>query len=137
MFVTLVGGVYDPASDSVRFANAGHEPPLLQHRGGGYTAFPAQAPPLGIALDLVGVQGYPVTECHLDGGCLAVFSDGITEWQGRDGAMLGACGLKSMLRELACLTPVERLAGLLSRLDPGDAPLHDDMTMLLVQRARR
>jgi len=136
MFVTLVGGVYDPASDSVRFANAGHEPPLLQHASGTYTAFPAEAPPLGIALDLVEAAGYPVTECRLGAGCLAVFTDGITEWQGRDGAMLGARGLKRMLRELSDLAPVERLAALLTRLDPGDAALHDDMTMLLVQRAR-
>jgi sigma-B regulation protein RsbU (phosphoserine phosphatase) len=136
MFVTLVGGVYDPATDSVRFANAGHEPPLLQHPGGSYTAFPAEAPPLGIALDLVGADGYPVTQCRLDGGCLAVFSDGITEWQREDGAMLGARGLKSMLRELYGLAPVERLAALFARLDPGEAELHDDMTMLLVQRSR-
>ncbi len=133
MFVTLVGGVYDPVRDEVCIANAGHEPPLLRHADGHYTAFPADAPPLGIALDLVGASGYPVTHWRLDGGCLVVFTDGITEWQDADGAMLGARGLKALLRELAPLPPRERLDALVERLDPGDRPLHDDMTMLLVQ----
>ena len=79
MFVTLVGGAYDPRRDSVRIANAGHQPPILCLRDGAYRAFPPQAPPLGIALNLVGDEGYPVTEFALEGGCLAVFTDGMTE----------------------------------------------------------
>jgi len=134
MFVTLVGGVYDPEHDSVRIANAGHEPPLLFRRDGKFRAFPAQAPPLGIALDLVGDDGYPVIEFALDGGCLAVFTDGITEWQNGAGEMLGARGLKVLLRELSTLVAVERLDALLERLDPGANPLHDDMTVLFVER---
>ena len=134
-FVTLVGGVYDPVSGIARIANAGHEPPLLCHPDGRYTSFPAQAPPLGIALDLVGAGGFPVTECVLDGGCLAVFSDGVTEWQDAAGAMLGARGLKALLRETLGLTPESRLAALMEHLDPGDGALHDDMTMLLVDGA--
>ena len=135
MFVTLVGGIYDPQRDCVRIANAGHEPPLLCLRDGSYRAFPAQEPPLGIALDLVGEAGYPVIEIALNGGCLAVFTDGITEWKDRQGAMLGGAGLKLLLGELSALLPAQRLAVLRERLDPGDGALHDDMTMLLVQRA--
>jgi len=97
-------------------------------------AFPAEAPPLGIALDLVGSDGYPVTECALAGGCLAVFTDGVTEWRDAGGRMLGASGLKALLRELGAQAPVERLAALMARLDPGDEALHDDMTLLLVER---
>lgn len=133
-FVTLVGGVYDPRSDRVRMANAGHEPPLLCSPRGAFRAFPAEAPPLGIALDLVGSDGYPVTECALAGGCLAVFTDGVTEWRDAGGRMLGASGLKALLRELGAQAPVERLAALMARLDPGDEALHDDMTLLLVER---
>ena len=135
MFVTLVGGVYDPARDRVRFANAGHEPPLLRSPEGTYKAFPADAPPLGIALDLVDGGGYPVTECALEGGSFAVFTDGITEWVDEHGAMLGARGLKALLRNLADHPPVERLSVLMNRLTPKDGVLHDDMTMLLVESA--
>ena len=49
MFVTMVGGVYDPRVGVVWFSNAGHEPPLFRDAAGAYTAFPAEAPPLGIA----------------------------------------------------------------------------------------
>jgi sigma-B regulation protein RsbU (phosphoserine phosphatase) len=48
--------------------------------------------------------------------------------------MLGGAGLKALLREFSPLVPTERLAALFERLDPGDRPLHDDMTILLVQR---
>jgi len=134
MFVTLVGGVYDPAGDRVWLANAGHEPPLLRGRDGHFSAFPAEAPPLGIALDLVGAGGYPVDECQLAGGCLAVFTDGITESTGAGDAMLGARGLKTLLREFAGYPPRERLAAVVDRLTPADGVLHDDMTMLLVEQ---
>jgi sigma-B regulation protein RsbU (phosphoserine phosphatase) len=134
MFVTLVGGVYDPRSDRVRIANAGHEPPLLYDRDGHFRAFPAEAPPLGIALDLVGASGFPVVDCELDGGCLAVFTDGVTEWQDSEGNMLGARGLKSLLREFAGHPPQERLLAVMAHLAPGAGKLHDDMTMLLVER---
>ena len=45
MFVTMVGGVYQPATGSIRFANAGHEPPLHFTSGGEFEAYVADAPP--------------------------------------------------------------------------------------------
>jgi len=44
MFVTLVGGIYDPKSKLVRLANAGHEPPLHQLAGGKFRQIEAEAP---------------------------------------------------------------------------------------------
>ena len=64
-----------------------------------------------------------------------MFTDGITETQDAGGAMLGARGLKALLRELAGHPPLERLAALMERLTPGDGVLRDDMTMLLVERS--
>ena len=77
MFVTMVGGVYDPSAGQVRFANAGHEPPLLRLRDGEYRQFEALAPPLGIGTDLLPESGIPVTELSLEGGTFSVFTDGI------------------------------------------------------------
>ena len=48
MFVTMAGGLYDPATGRVRLVNAGHEPALLRRPDGTYESFPAEAPPLGI-----------------------------------------------------------------------------------------
>src|SRR5581483_1485477 len=47
MFVTMVGGLFDPATGLGRLSNAGHEPPLLFHVADQrYSAIPADAPPL-------------------------------------------------------------------------------------------
>ena len=135
MFVTLVGGIFEPASGRLRLSNAGHEPPLLLGHDRNFTAFPATAPPLGIAVDLVPETGYPVTEFNLDGGTLMVFTDGLTEWQAEDGKMLGIEGLKQLFLELSDRTPLEQLAALISRLER--PTLHDDMTALLIEQARQ
>ena len=41
MFVTMVGGVYDPSTGIIRFANAGHEPPLHFTARGEFVAYNA------------------------------------------------------------------------------------------------
>jgi sigma-B regulation protein RsbU (phosphoserine phosphatase) len=129
-FVTMAAGVYDPAQRWVTLANAGHEPASL-FRDGAFRSLPAKAPPLGILPDLIGDRvaenGFP-----LDGGCLYLYTDGITEGPDGRGGMLGAEGVQGMLAELAPLPPDQRLQAVLDRLaDHG--PPRDDLTMLLVE----
>ncbi len=133
MFVTMAAGVFDPASGSVLLANAGHEPPLL-HRDGDFTAFHATVPPLGIAVDLV-PPDMPETWISLAGGCLYLFTDGLTEARCQD-MMLGAQGVRRLLAEMADLPAKDRLAGVIDRLaPPGSAP-RDDLTLLIVEDRR-
>ena len=54
MFVTMLMGLFDPATGILQLANAGHEPPLIHRRDGTFEAFPAEAPPLGIPRDIKG-----------------------------------------------------------------------------------
>lgn len=134
MFVTMVGGVYDPARRTVCLANAGHEPPLLHAAAGGFTAFPAEAPPLGI-MPLAGPDDtYPEREVVLDGGALYVFTDGVTEGYLEDGTTLEVEGLKSLIARLDGLGLTDRLEAIVARLDRGDA-LRDDVTVLVVEDA--
>ena len=141
MFVTMVGGIYDPASGLVRLANAGHEPPLHHAAGGGFRSLPADAPPLGIAPLAAGSDGVPEIELLLDGGALYLFTDGVTEGFLEDGSPLEVDGMKALIEENSSLPAGERLLAVVGRILREDEALHDDLTILAVddgdQAARR
>lgn len=129
MFVTLVGGIYDPKSMTARIANAGHEPPLKRTPEGLYESFEAEAPPLGIAVAIIPEDGYPEFDVRLDGGALYLFSDGVTEGKLADGKMLGADGVRAILDENADMSLPTRLGSVVAGLNRG-GNLHDDITIL-------
>lgn len=135
MFVTMVGGIYDPRTDIVRFSNAGHEPPLYRDSAGEYQSYPAEAPPLGIAADIVPESGYPVSELGLEGGNFLIFTDGVTEGRRSDGNMLGVEGLKGLMESHRDLIPIERITAIADSLDRPGAVLHDDLTLLTIEKS--
>ena len=128
MFVTMVAGTYDPSSGLVRFANAGHEPPLLRNRDRSYRTFPAEAPPLGIVPEME----YWTQEVNLNGGEFYVFSDGLMEYHYHDNEELGVQGLIQLLEGLSELPLGERLGALLSELDNEGWEVRDDLTVLAI-----
>ena len=135
MFVTMVGGIYDPATGVVCLSNAGHEPPLHRAPDGTFRALEAEAPPLGIVPPLSADDAFPETELRLDGGALYVFTDGVTEGYLDDGTTLEVDGLKALLDEVRECTLKERLAAIVARLDPGEGALRDDLTVLAIDDA--
>ena len=132
MFVTMIGGVYDPTTSTVYIANAGHEP-ALELSSEATRRYGAQVPPLGIAAELVPDAGFPVTEIALNGSTLCIFTDGVTECRAGNGQMLGASGFEGMLRTFAEAPLEQRLARLLEALERPDAALHDDLTIVLIE----
>lgn len=132
MFVTMVGGIYDPASGEVVLANAGHQPPVLQGEDGQFTSFEAETPPLGIQPFTRADGDIPEVKLNLDGGTLYVFSDGITEGYRPDGTMLHVEGLLDMLRDSADLPAAKRLTAVTDLLAGGGRPLRDDVTLLAI-----
>jgi len=136
MFVTLVGGIYDPATGKVRLSNAGHEPPLFHDTGGEFHALPAEAPPVGISPILAEGNEFPETELSLDGGTLYIFTDGVTEGYLEDGRELEVGGFKDLIRENANLDVNGRLEAVINLIDRGDAALRDDLTVLAIDDAR-
>lgn len=133
MFVTMVSGVYDPATGLVRLANAGHEPPLLAAADGTFTPLPAAAPPLGIIAEAAEAD-FPETELRLDGGALYVVSDGVTEGRLPSGEPLGQEGLVRLLEAHAGLPAAGRLDAVVRAFAPGE--LHDDVTLLVIDDTR-
>ena len=128
MFVTMVAGTYDPSSGLVRFANAGHEPPLLRDRDRSYRTFPAEAPPLGIVPEME----YWTQEVNLNGGEFYIFSDGLMEFHYHDDEELGVQGLIQLVEGLSELPLGERLDALLSELDNEGWEARDDLTVLAI-----
>ena len=135
MFVTMVAGIYEPTTGRVEFSNAGHEPPLLRGPDNVYQSFMADAPPLGIARDVVPNGRFPVERVTLGSGAFYVFTDGITEGRVKSGNMLGVDGLKALVDQNADLAPIERLGAFVEQLDRPGAVLHDDLTILTIEES--
>ncbi len=132
MFVTMIGGIYDPRHGSVRLANAGHEPPLLHGTDGTFIDFPADVPPLGISPMLTHGEEIPEIEIFLNGGSLYVFTDGVTEGYLEDGSEMQTDGLKQILSDSRGETAPARLQAVISRIEQGGAALRDDLTLLVI-----
>jgi sigma-B regulation protein RsbU (phosphoserine phosphatase) len=132
-FVTLVAAALDLDTGRVRLANAGHEPPLLLHPDGRVEAVAAEAPPLGITLDLGPGGEVPESELVLGAGALYVFTDGLTEDIQPDGTLLGVEGLVRLLRAEASRPLGERIDRVVERLASDGH--RDDLTLLGVELA--
>jgi sigma-B regulation protein RsbU (phosphoserine phosphatase) len=135
MFVTLAGGIYDPATGIVRLSNAGHEPPLFHRPDGEFQDFPAEAPPVGISPILADGNEFPETVLNLDGGTLYIFTDGVTEGYLEDGSELEVEGFKALIRDNAALDTSGRLEAVISLIKRGDTALRDDLTVLAIDDA--
>ncbi len=129
MFVTMVGGVYDPKTGRMQISNAGHEPPLVRGADDEFTSLPADAPPLGI-MPSMDDEGFPVEDFNLDGGSFYLFTDGLTEGYLADGTELGVEGTKALLDAHRSEQLSQRLKTVISGLENAGQPLRDDLTIL-------
>lgn len=137
MFVTMVAGVYDPATGRVVLSNAGHEPPLLHNRDGSFSALDAGAPPVGIPPELTGGGPVPEEVIYLGGGALYIFTDGVTEGYVAAGEELGDAGFKdfivqSLAEGVDAPTRIKRVA---DRLTRSGIALRDDVTIMVIDDA--
>lgn len=130
MFVTMIGGCYDPASGRVKLANAGHVPALYRSADGAMREFAADAPPLGVLTDAAFVS----RELQLNGGALYLYTDGLIEARTREDGELGLAGFQALIREHARLPLAQRARRMLEAV--GEAEVRDDLTLLIVEPAR-
>ncbi len=97
MFVTCFYAILDPQSGTLRYANAGHDPPYL-HRNGNAEQLKARGMPLG----LMPGMGYEEKETILDAGEVTLFySDGLVEAHDPQGEMFGFPRLGELVAEHA------------------------------------
>jgi serine phosphatase RsbU (regulator of sigma subunit)/anti-sigma regulatory factor (Ser/Thr protein kinase) len=126
--VTLTYLVFDPATRTLRFTNAGHPPPLVF--GGGTSAYleGAVSPPLGVTDDVRFVES---TAVMWPGATLLLYTDGLVERR-RESIQLG---LDRLRREAAAYDgpDVDGLCDhLISSLIQGDH-VADDIALLAMR----
>ena len=134
MFVTLFYGIVDLRHGTLRYANGGHNPPLLRRAQGG--AVEALPPTGGIALAVVPGQDYAEAEVGFaPGDLLLMFSDGVTEAFAGDGGIFGEARLRRVLAELASPSPTA-IAAILAAVERFAAGTEqsDDITAVAVRR---
>jgi serine phosphatase RsbU (regulator of sigma subunit) len=97
MFVTCFYALLEPESATLRYANAGHDPPYLQRRGEA-EELGARGMPLG----LMPGMDYEEKETVFGAGEAALFySDGLVEAHDPEGEMFGFPKLRALIAEHA------------------------------------
>jgi serine phosphatase RsbU (regulator of sigma subunit)/anti-sigma regulatory factor (Ser/Thr protein kinase) len=133
MFVTCLYGVLDPASGRLRYANAGHNLPIVRDGGGEVSELRATGMPLGL---LPGMS-YEEKEAVLaPGSSVLLYSDGLTEAHDAQREMFGTPRVRERLATENVAD--ELIADLLGRLDgftDPDAEQEDDITLVALARA--
>ncbi len=129
LFVTIVAGFIEPRTRVMRYANAGHPPPLLHRVGSGFEQAPATAPPLGIMSTLEVTTQY----ISLAEGTVYLFTDGVTEASDPQGSALGLTGLMAIIDTVTRVAPAQRLAAIVATMEAQSRMVDDDLTLLLVE----
>lgn len=152
-FATLFMAVMEPDGSGLRYASAGHNPPLLLRADGRAQWLKPAGTPLGMIPEMT----YPVFSVPLGPGDLLVaYTDGVTEAMAPDGTEFSETGLEATVRAAAAGGPqavidglLEAIAAHISRtgeesaadrllgaaaLPPGLAAAGDDITLLVLAR---
>lgn len=131
-FATAFLACLDPASGAIRYANAGHNYPILRRQAGPIEELSSGSTPLGAFPGIV----YTESQAQLDpGDVLVLYTDGVTETEDAEGEQFGEKGLEAVIH--ACHgcsadTIVERIREAVDR--HGDGSAGDDMTLIVVRR---
>ncbi|WP_116367893.1 SpoIIE family protein phosphatase [Parahaliea mediterranea] len=135
MFVTLVLAVLDLDSLQLRYASAGHTPPLLLRDGHAASLLQDSGPATGLVAD----QSYPDNQLTLQpGDRLVVYTDGVDEAFNSAGDMFGHARLLQWLGSSAgqpLPAAGQRLIDDIGRFTDGAAQ-SDDITVLLLEPPR-
>lgn len=131
MFVTAWMGILDLTTGNMRFANAGHNPPLLKRADGAFEYLKTRA-----GFVLAGMEGvrYRVGELTLyPGDRLFLYTDGVPEATNVDNKLYGEERLLDFMNKNAGVDAVTLLPALKANIDEfvGEAPQFDDITMLM------
>ena len=128
MFITIVSGFVDPGKRRIHLANAGHQPPLYHRNNGTFEEIPASAPPLGILPE----SDFPVTTIDMQGGCLYLFTDGVTESLDENDQQLNLDGLIRLIENNTKLDASSRLEKIIAGIRKPELEQRDDITLMMI-----
>jgi sigma-B regulation protein RsbU (phosphoserine phosphatase) len=125
-------GTLDLEVGTLRYANAGHLPPLVRKRDGSWRALEAT----GMVLGAMDRAAYGEGTVRIDpGDVFVLYSDGITEAQNGSGEFFEASRMTSVIDgylDAPVQAAASAIADEVSRFAPGDPS--DDRTLVLVRR---
>ena len=129
-FITLFYAQLDGSGGRLRYANAGHNPPLVVRAGGSHERLEEGGGVLGV----FETQDFDLGTVDLaPGDRLVLFTDGVTEASNREGEEFGEQRLLSLLKENRALPAnalKEKIAAAISEFSGGH--LADDATLLIL-----
>ena len=129
-FITLFYAQLDGSGGRLRYANAGHNPPLVVRAGGSHERLEEGGGVLGV----FETQDFDLGTVDLaPGDRLVLFTDGVTEASNREGEEFGEQRLLSLLEENRALPAnalKEKIAAAISEFSGGH--LADDATLLIL-----
>ena len=131
-FFTIIYGVFDAASSTLRFAQAGHPSPILIRRGKESTVLGTGGMPVGLWPEI----DFDCFDISVSAGDrILLYSDGVTECVNRDGQAFGEGRLLTYLSDNQERALEELLNGLLTeiRIWRGNSEFSDDVSLLAVE----
>ena len=134
MFVTLLYGIYDPASGELTYANGGHNSPVVVHSDKSCAMLPLTD---GIAIGVMPDLEYQQKTITLSpGDTLTFYTDGVTEAMNENNEELGEERLFDILKGASSKEPEEIIRAIFEGIKTfvGDAPQSDDITCMTIYR---
>jgi sigma-B regulation protein RsbU (phosphoserine phosphatase) len=132
-FVTLFFGRYQPATGTLRWANAGHVPPFVVSDGAPPSPLPGSGPPLGLLKEVRHTEHETVLPPR---STLVLYTDGLDEATNPQDQQLGVPALSGIAASLAGLPAEEAVNELMAAVlafEDG-APPSDDKTAVVLAR---
>lgn len=133
MFVTAWMGILNTQTGEIKYANAGHNPPLVRRKDGTFEYLQGK-----VGLVLAGMEDMIYKEQTLKlehGDIIYLYTDGVTEATSLENELFGEDRLRDALNEVQsdnmqdyCDHVLERVAEFV-----GEAPQFDDMTMVALR----
>ena len=133
MFVTAWLGILELSTGKLSYVNAGHNPPLLKTKDGGYQYFKCRP-----GFVLAGMEGmvYKQYEGQLEAGdVLYLYTDGVTEATDLSENLYGEERLEKILNADLNLLPEQLISAVRQNISQfiGEADQSDDITMLALR----
>jgi serine phosphatase RsbU (regulator of sigma subunit) len=134
-FATLFVGLLDLGSNSLRYVNAGHNPPLVVRGEDKTEHLEASGIPLGaMAFDAWKEESIALEK----GDVVFVFTDGIPEAVNAGDEQFGDGRLESLAMACAGMSPKDLVDSVMGGVGEftGETPRSDDITMMVLRRDR-
>lgn len=130
-FATLFYGVFDAATRTLRYANGGHNPPLVVRRDGSVVWLDTAGLPLGLFPDSEYEEG--TLQLH-PGDTVIAYTDGVIEAVNQSGEEWGVAGIRKAAVESKAKDANELVDAIFTSLDEFSRGRQTDDATIIVAR---